>query len=494
MSPLATIAVTASKDCALTGLGIDSASLFTSDTDTLLLSKSASDPAPSDLYSSVADTIASIAGVSWTAPVLVAEDTLSGIYLTDEIGVALKPGVDPNEFFANGFSGWYRFFDNQYIATVAAGGGLGSLETANALSADPRVEWASPDFYTDYRTDFTPNDTLFSNQWTLNNTGQTGALNNGSADVNAPAAWDTTQGGNPPTGSFEPRIVVGVLDNGVQLDHPDLPIWINPTEIPVSTFLHLVDVDNDGILTFADLNSAPNVGSGYVTDFNGNGRIDANDLLADNVHWVNGSDDDGNGYIDDLVGWDFAGNSGTVGTNPDNNPNPTTQNDNHGTAVAGIVGALGNNSLGVSGAAENVLIMPIKIARDDLGNGGGFIQADDIAKAVYYAAGIIISGGNPTGATSRAADVLVNSWGGANGSPMETSAWNYIQTHGRNGLGVASFNASGNRAAGITSHLNYETVAFNIPQGNWAFEWRVFEGRLWFGGNRYRVGCKCSIA
>src|SRR5262249_13588791 len=86
-------------------------------------------------------------------------------------------------------------------------------------------------------------------------------------------------------------ITVAVVDNGVQTDHPDLNIFTNVDEIP-----------------------------------------------------GNGIDDDGNGWIDDVHGWDFV--------DGDNDPNPAVTADNHGTAVAGVAGATGDNGIGVTGAIQ----------------------------------------------------------------------------------------------------------------------------------------------
>ncbi|MBL9164019.1 MAG: S8 family serine peptidase [Planctomycetaceae bacterium] len=349
--------------------------------DTFVLSKDAADG--SRAFSELKTVADSLPGVAWTAPVLVGEDGVSRFYLSGEIAVALHREVDPAKFFGEGFESWQRVFDNQYLAKVA-GGGLRALQLANELALDSRVEWASPDFASDMRV--ATNDPLYNNQWNLNNTGQTGAKFDADADLQE--AWNVTTGGQ--------QIVVAVLDNGVQTNHPDLNIFVNSKEIP-----------------------------------------------------GNGVDDDQNGYVDDVNGWDFAGDDilNPAGTLPDNNPNPFTQHDNHGTAVAGIVGAVGGNGVGVTGAAQNVKILPVKIARDDNGQGGGFVNDALLAKAVYYAAGIVVdAAGVPTGANWRAADVLVNSWGGSAGV-MLTAAFNYIQTHGRNGLGVASFNAAGNSAS-----------------------------------------------
>jgi len=135
-----------------------------------------------------------------------------------------------------------------------------------------------------------PDDPRFPDQWGLHNTGQTGGSED--ADIDAPEAWYGTTG--------SPNVTVAVIDSGVDINHEDLEcnIWVNPGE----------DLDSDGVVW------------------------DTGDL--------NGVDDDSNGFVDDIVGWNFdRGN---------NNPRGTFY---HGTHVAGIVGACGNNRTGVIGVA-----------------------------------------------------------------------------------------------------------------------------------------------
>jgi hypothetical protein len=155
--------------------------------------------------------------VLWSAPVFVIEGSDERIWFMDQIVVALNSGVKPDEFFANGYDGWKPFFQNQYLATVP-GGAMAALERANALSLDPNVAWASPDFYNDIR--LATNDTLFNDQWNIENTGQTNAQSD--ADVDLEGAWGFTPGSSD--------IVVAVIDNGVQTNHPDLNIFVNTAE------------------------------------------------------------------------------------------------------------------------------------------------------------------------------------------------------------------------------------------------------------------------
>ena len=136
-----------------------------------------------------------------------------------------------------------------------------------------------------------PNDTRFSEQWPLYNTGQNGGIVD--ADIDAPEAWDLVTGGLSAMGD---SIIIAVIDGGFYMSHPDIHFWTNYEEIP-----------------------------------------------------GNNIDDDGNGYIDDVNGWNAYNNNGTI-----------TPSGTHGTHVAGIAGAIGNNNMGISGVNWNAKIMAIQ--------------------------------------------------------------------------------------------------------------------------------------
>ncbi|MCI0460421.1 MAG: S8 family serine peptidase [Gemmataceae bacterium] len=183
-----------------------------------------------------------------------------------------------------------------------------------------------------------PDDPRFVQQWGLEVT-------------EAPRAWEITTGST--------RVTVAVVDTGIDYTHPDLykNIWINQDEIPRDIRRDLVDVDGDRLITFWDLNEPVNQGPGKITDLNGTGFIDGGDLIRPVAAggWADGRDDGHNGYVDDLVGYDFLAN--------DNDPmDGDITGFGHGTFAAGIIGAVGNNGVGVTGINWKTQIMPLRFA------------------------------------------------------------------------------------------------------------------------------------
>ena len=190
--------------------------------------------------------------------------------------------------------------------------------------------------------------------------------------VHATAAWDVSRGNG---------VVVAVIDTGVNRRHPDLAgnMWTNGGEVP-----------------------------------------------------RNRSDDDGNGFVDDVYGWDF-----TRGRN-----NPIDRN-GHGTHVAGTIAAVGDNGRGVVGVAFGARIMAVR-GLDARGEG----WALDLAKAIVYAA-------------DNGADVLNNSWGSPSASSVIDDAVAYATS-----LGAVTVFAAGNqnsRYLGPAANPNAIAVAASAP-------------------------------
>jgi subtilisin family serine protease len=199
------------------------------------------------------------------------------------------------------------------------------------------VERAEPNLLR-YLTETVPNDPSFDQQWGLDNTGQSHLLypwgstapsksrGTADADIDAPAAWNVQKGTE--------GVIVAVLDSGVDVRHPDLAanIWVNPGEKP-----------------------------------------------------GNHIDDDGNGYVDDVNGWDFAQEDASLLQN-----NESIIGFDHGTHVAGTIAAVMDNSAGIAGVCPQCKVMVLKIAAptDTDGDGSVDTMAPDLAselEAIEYA-------------------------------------------------------------------------------------------------------------
>jgi subtilisin family serine protease len=218
------------------------------------------------------------------------------------------------------------------------------------------VEYAEADNI--YRLCDIPNDPLYPHQWSLNNIGQGYYAVEGysqiiqygtdGADIDAHEVFES-----PPDNTT--TTVVAVIDTGIDTEHPDLAgkIWVNQKEIP-----------------------------------------------------GNGIDDDHNGYIDDINGYDFSGDILELYPVPDNDPTDTI---GHGTHVAGIITAVADNAEGIAGITDNCEVMAVKIFP---------LAFHSVAtEGILYAA-------------NTGADVISMSWGGYWYSKIVEDALIYARSKG----------------------------------------------------------------
>ena len=217
-----------------------------------------------------------------------------------------------------------------------------SVEEAIAhYEMDSNVDYAEPNYIFNYTA--IPNDPAFVELWGLHNDGQNvnGVSGTPDADIDAPEAWDIATGSD--------TVIIAVVDSGVAYRHPEINpnIWVN-------------DAESNG---------------------------------------TKGVDDDNNGYVDDIYGWDFWAD--------DNNPEDYRP---HGTHVAGIIAARGNNSEAITGVNWKAKIMALR---------NGNIGASALAStdAIIYA-------------VDNGADIINASWSGPNFSQSVYDAISYANDHG----------------------------------------------------------------
>ena len=250
-----------------------------------------------------------------------------------------------------------------------------------------QIEIAEPNYV--YNNCTIPNDIHFFQQWALNQ--------DNNCDIDGPEAWDITVG--------SPDVTIAVTDTGVDYRHNDLKdnIWINSGE----------DLNNDGDVDLSDFNDV---------------------------------DDDGNGFIDDIRGWCFAGFGG----------NNVMDYDGHGTHCAGIAGAKGNNLIGVAGVTWNCRIMPVKISNF------GISTEEIFSQGIIYAA-------------DNGADVVSMSYGSRAKSDLLEDAVNYAYQEGTVLVAAAgnensdekSYPAGFTNVIGVGATNENDVLPFFTNWGDW---------------------------
>lgn len=300
-------------------------------------------------------------------------------YIEGELIVMLKSNTDLTSFVSNydnvGLSVKEKLVPDMNIYLMQFDTKRSQpVDALLSVIRNDKVAIAQFNHYTTLRN--TPTDTRFAEQWDMNNTGQSGGTPD--ADIDAPEAWDLSTGGVTALGD---TIVCAVIDCGFYLAHQDISYWKNYAEI-----------------------------SG------------------------NSIDDDNNGYIDDVDGWNATNNTGTI------------TSCSHGTHVAGTVGAKGNNGVGVTGVNWNVKVMVIQET--------SYTEAN-VVKAYGYAAKQRRLY-NQTNGTQGAYVVSTNSsFGIDQGQPSQYPLWCAFYD---------SLGAVGILSAGATANANWDIdVVGDIP-------------------------------
>ena len=309
-------------------------------------------------------------------PVLLDERSHLMMVPTGDIIVRLKHGANAVSVLGKEVSGQIDSSPDirEFVLARASRATEDLFQEVDQLNRNPEVEWAEPNFLSEVIRHSRPNDTLINKQWHLNNTGQGGGV--AGADGKVFTAWDFTTGST--------NIVIAIIDDGVQISHPDLSA----------------------------------------------------NIFTNRAERANRLDDDGNGFVDDLFGWNFVNN--TTNVRPIDLNNADGYADFHGTAVAGVAAAVGNNNRSVAGVAYSSKILPVKVI-----TGSSFLDNLTMARAIRYAAGL-----NAAGVPNwRGADILSMSLGFAQSIEVDT-ALRDAATNGRGGKGCPIFAATGNGASG----------------------------------------------
>jgi thermitase len=333
-------------------------------------------------------------GLIFLSPSVFAKLSLEAPFAQGEALVKLRPG-SKSTFLAKtrslskrslalGFGDFY-LIKSEEKSTLRLVHELGTLPEVSyvepnyiyqAIGSTPSVEAILAGTLRETFSSSSPNDPLYGKLWGLSNTGSNEPDRNGGqspnpgvagADIRAEKAWEISKG--------DQDIVIAVIDTGIDYNHPDLKnnMWVNLKEVP-----------------------------------------------------GNGVDDDQNGYVDDVYGWNAALDHG----------NPMDGN-SHGTHCAGTIGAEHDNGLGVAGVMDKVQIMAVKFLSD---SGSGSLT--DAVEAIDYA-------------TKMNVDIMSNSWGGGGYSQALSDAITAAKNKGILFVAAAG-NSSTNNDARPTYPANYE--------------------------------------
>jgi len=260
------------------------------------------------------------------------------------------------------------------------------------LQADPLVEWVDQEWI--FPVDAVPNDPSFGSQWTYSD-----ASDN---DIDGVEAWDIETG--------DTLIILGATDTGVNYEHPDLA---GPSPYTSGNIY----------INWTEYHGTPNV------------------------------DDDGNGFVDDIHGWDFvdvgsvwAGEDGSL---PDNDP---MDFNGHGTHISGIMAAMTNNNMGVAGTAggwygaqQGCKILPLRMGYSADLNGveRGFVSMAAAAQCFDY--GVMMG-----------VHVFNCSWGNSGSSGFGAAVSNALTN------GVSIVTSAGNSNANSSGYLENTFGVINV--------------------------------
>jgi hypothetical protein len=238
----------------------------------------------------------------------------------------------------------------------------------------------------------------------------------GSVGMSLDRAWQQTTGRDD--------VLIAVLDSGIRWAYPDLieKIYLNSGELPVPEGSQVHDKNLDGIFTVADY-----VDDSRVSDGNENGVLDAGDVIR---AFSDCRDDDGNGYADDIAGYDFFSGSHCGVGQADNDPADDTDF-GHGTGIASIAAAQTNNGFKDAGVCPDCRVLPVRV-------GDSFV-----VDANQFASGVIF-------AVDAGATVIASALGSYNNTPAARAAVDYAY---ENGVSIIA-----SAADEFSYHHNYPSV------------------------------------